>query len=108
MIRFRAQKNTDLLKQDPQAGTHITLKGALSLLLQSKPRITHEKYTIPTLVVQPGEDRMTPKYYTQKTFDKLGSNKKKYIELEGAAHFPIENDYYKTWSMEVDQFIKEL
>ncbi|MBN4063085.1 MAG: hypothetical protein COA82_07890 [Alkaliphilus sp.] len=98
----------DLLKQDPQAGTHITLRGALSLLLQSKPRIAHEEYTIPTLVVQPGKDRMTPKYYIQKTFDKLGSNKKKYIELEGAAHFPIENDYYKTWSKEVGQFIKEL
>ena len=98
----------NLIKNDPQAGTYITIKGALSLILQSKPKIIHNEYNIPTLIVQPGEDRMTPKYYTKKTFDNIGSAKKRFIELEGADHFPIENKYYMTWAAEVDRFIKEL
>jgi len=98
----------NLLKKDPQAGTLITIKGALSLLLQSKPKIIHNEFSIPTLVIQPGEDRMTPKSYTKKTFDNLGSVIKRYIELEGSCHFPIENKYYETWALEVDKFIKEL
>jgi len=98
----------NLLKKDPQAGTLITIKGALSLLLQSKPKIIHNEFNIPTLVIQPGEDRMTPKSYTKKTFDNIGSVTKKYIELDGSCHFPIENKYYETWALEVDKFIKEL
>ena len=98
----------DLIKKDPQAGTHITLKGALSLLLQSRPRINHNEYTIPALVIQPGEDKMTPKYYTQNTFNQLASPEKKYIELDGAAHFPVEKKYYIRWAEEVDKFIKKL
>jgi len=98
----------DLIKLDPQAGTHITLKGALSLLLQSKPHIAHKDYFKPTLIIQPGNDRMTPKYYIKKTFDNLGSNNKKYIELDGAEHFPTEHNYYLSWANEVDRFIKKL
>jgi alpha-beta hydrolase superfamily lysophospholipase len=98
----------NLLKNDPQAGTLITIKGAVSLVTQSKPKIIHNNYNIPTLVIQPGEDRMTPKYYIKKTFDNIGSAKKRYIELEKTCHFPIENKYYEIWALEVDKFIKEL
>ncbi len=97
-----------LIKQDPQAGTHITLKGALSLLLQSRPKVPHRDYDIPTLVVQPGCDRMTPRHYMQKTFETLGSANKKYIELDGAEHFPLENRYYEIWTREVDTFLRQL
>lgn len=98
----------DLIKKDPQTGTNITLKGALSLVIQSKPKLNHEDYNIPTLVIQPGNDRMTPKYYIQKTYNLLGVPQKKYVEFEGSEHFPTENKYYRKWAEEVDTFIKNI
>ncbi len=98
----------DLLKRDPQAGTRITVKGAVSLILQSRPLVAHRDFTKPVLVLQPGNDRMTPKYYTKKTFDELGSENKRYVELEGCEHFPVEGVYYRTWTEEVDRFIRGL
>lgn len=101
-----SQEINELVKRDPQAGTHITLRGASSLILQSKPDKKHEDFELPVLVFQPGRDEMTPKYYTKKTFDKLGSKIKKYIELEGASHFPTQKEYYLKWAEETDRFLK--
>ena len=103
-----SQEMNNLVKKDPQAGTHITLKGAASLILQSNPEISHEKFDLPVLVFQPGEDRMIPKYYVKKTYDKLGSKNKNYIELQGANHFPIEKKYYSKWAKETDEFLQDL
>lgn len=95
-----------LIKRDPQAGTHITLKGASSLVLDSKPAIPHSSYVKPVLVVQPGNDQITPKKYIKKTFEALGSKSKKYIEVEEASHFPTKPEFYNQWANEVDQFLK--
>ena len=94
-----------LLKSDPQAGTRISLRGALSLVLQSRIDVPHEEWTLPTLVLQPGEDRMTPARYTKRTFDKLASTNKHYVELDGCAHFPLEARYYRQWAQEVERFV---
>ncbi len=102
-----SEEFNELLKKDPQAGTHVTIKGAASLVLDSAPAVIHRNYMKPVLVVQPGEDRMTPKKYIKKTFDALGSEKKKYIEIEGAAHFPTNSAAYEKWAVEVDTFIRE-
>lgn len=97
-----------ILKKDPQAGTHITLKGALSLLLQSVPLIDHRMFELPTLVLQPKDDRMTPPKYIERTYNKLGSKIKKYVEVENCEHFPIHSEHYNIWAEEVDCFIKRL
>jgi len=68
-----SQEFNNMVKNDPQAGTHITIKGALSLILQSKPSISHENYDKPVLVFHPGNDKMVPKYYSEKVFKKLGA-----------------------------------
>ncbi len=93
-----------LVKKDPQAGTHISLKGAASLVTQSKPDISHNEFKLPVLIVQPGSDRMTPVKYTEKTFKKLGSEKKKYVKLDGAEHFPTNKDFYGKWAEEFNNF----
>lgn len=98
----------DLLKKDPQAGTRITIKGACSLILQSKPALPHHAFTIPVLVVQPGADEMTPSSYSKNTFEQLASPIKQYVELEGAGHFPIEPIYYERWVHVVDDFLKRV
>ncbi len=103
-----SEEMNDLVKLDPQAGTHITLKGAASLILQSRPELRHEDFRLPTLVVQPGADRMTPKIYTERVFKKLGSKMKQYVELEGADHFPTERRYYEEWESVVDAFLKRI
>ena len=97
----------EMIKKDPQAGTHITLKGAASLILQSKPIVPHERFTKPVLIVQPEKDEMTPKYYTEKVFERLGSAIKKYVLINKAAHFPIHKRYYQQWVNEVDEFISK-
>lgn len=102
-----SEEFNELLKKDPQAGTHISLKGAVSLVLESSPAVSHKNYKKPVLVVQPGEDKMTPKKYIKKTFGMLGSEKKKYIEIDEAPHFPTDMKVYDRWAEEVDRFIKE-
>lgn len=96
-----------LLKTDPQAGTLISLRGTTSLVTESKPDKFHSEYTKPILVCQPEQDKMTPSYYTKKTFERLNSSKKKYISFEGA-HFPTDKETYKKWAVGVDLFIKKL
>ncbi len=96
----------DLLKDDPQAGTLLSLRGALSLVTQSRPDIKHEEYEKPVLVCQPEQDKMTPSYYIKKTFAKLKSSRKKYCSFEGA-HFPTDKLTYAKWGECVDRFIQE-
>lgn len=74
----------NLLKTDPNAGTLISLRGACSLVTQSKPDMKHEDYEKPVLVCQPEHDKMTPGYYTKKTFEKIKSLKKEYCGFDGA------------------------
>jgi alpha-beta hydrolase superfamily lysophospholipase len=97
-----------LLMEDPQAGTDITLRGALSLGLETVPSIQYKDFLLPTLVVQPESDEMIPCKYVKQTFDVLGSDVKKYVGLPGAAHFPTVMEYYDTWSSAVDGFITNL
>jgi pimeloyl-ACP methyl ester carboxylesterase len=96
-----------LLKEDPQAGTLISLRGATSLVTQSKPDVLHAQYNKPVLVCQPENDRMTPAYYTQKVFEKLKSTQNKYVPFIGG-HFPIDPKIYLNWGQEVDNFIQSL
>ncbi len=103
-----SQELNYLLKSDPQAGTQITLRGAISLLLQSKPILPYSEFKMPVLVVQPGSDRMTPAKYVKDMFNLLGSEKKTYIELKGATHFPTQRKYYQVWADEFDNFIKSI
>ncbi len=95
-----------LVKRDSQAGTLISLRGALSLLTQSKSDIDHSEYDKPVLVCQPEGDQMTPSFYTKKTFEKFGKGPARYCGFEGA-HFPLEPSTYIRWAECVDQFIKE-
>lgn len=95
-----------MVKQDPQAGTRISLKGALSLVLQSTVDVPYDQWKLPTLVLQPGEDRMTPKKYTRRTFDRLASPKKRYVEIDGCPHFPLDPRYYEEWACEVEEFVR--
>lgn len=97
----------NLLKTDPQAGTLISLRGATSLVTQSKPDKKHGDYEKPVLVCQPEQDRMTPSYYTKKTFEKIKSLKKEYCGFDGA-HFPTDKQTYEKWTECVDSFIREL
>ena len=100
------QSFNSLIMKDPQAGKSISLRGALSLVLQSKPDLPHNEYEKPVLVCQPEEDEMTPAYFTKKVFKKLKSENKKYIRFEGA-HFPVDKESYIKWGKEVDRFVKE-
>lgn len=98
----------ELVKSDPQAGRYITLKGALSLLLDSKPDVPFEQWESPILVFQPEADLMTPAKYTKGVFQRLGSEEKRYVGLEGAAHFPTRKRYYEVWEREADEFLSGL
>ena len=101
------QEFNDLIKIDPQSGTLISFRGVASLLTQSKPDILHESYTKPVLLCQPNDDKMTPAHYMKKTFDRLNTQNKKYVDFQGP-HFPLKKETYQKWAHEVDQFIKEI
>lgn len=98
----------DLIKEDPHSGAKLTINAAISLLTQSIPDIPYEQWKIPTLILQPGADRMTPPEYTRKVYEKLGSSHKKYVEIEGAEHYPTKREYYNIWASEVVDFIENL
>lgn len=95
-----------LVKSDPQAGTMISLRGALSLLTQSKPDKAHCEYEKPILVCQPEDDKMTPGFYTKRTFASIKSDKKQYCSFDGA-HFPLDKSIYTKWAACVDAFIRD-
>lgn len=59
-------------------------------------------------MLQPENDRMTPKHYTEKTFHELGPEKKKLVLVHGAAHFPTDREAYQIWTDEADQFIRSI
>ncbi|MEM9982989.1 MAG: hypothetical protein AAF734_10875, partial [Bacteroidota bacterium] len=101
------QAFNNMLRKDPQAGKLISLKGAISLVTESKPMLAHAAYTKPVLVCQPSEDQMTPSYYTQKTFGRLASKKKKLVLLQGE-HFPTHPAVYLKWADAVDSFLKSI
>jgi len=94
-----------LILEDPQSGRTISLRGALSLLLQAKPDLPHEKYEKPVLICQPEEDEMTRAYYTQNVYHKLTSEYKTYIHFKGG-HFPTDKESFKKWGKHVDEFLK--
>ncbi len=83
----------ELVKEDPQAGTMISIRGALSLLTQAKSDINHSEYSKPVLVCQPENDKMTPAVYTRNTFSKFKSEKKTYCSFN-TAHFPLDKSIY--------------
>jgi alpha-beta hydrolase superfamily lysophospholipase len=91
--------------KDPQSGNTISVRGALSLILQATPDLPHERYEKPVLVCQPEDDKMTPAYYTQKVFKKLKYKNKKYISFRGA-HFPTDRESFVKWGEGVEEFIK--
>ncbi len=97
----------EMVKKDPQAGTLISLRGALSLLTQSQADQEHRDYDKPVLVCQPEGDQMTPPVYTKKTFEKIKSPKKRYCSFDGP-HFPLALDNYVKWSQCVDGFIQSV
>jgi len=97
--------NTMLL-QDPHSGNTISLRGALSLFIQAKPDLAHELYEKPVLVCQPKDDKMTEARFTKRIFDKLGSERKRYVDFTGG-HYPLEKSTYIKWAEAVDKFIKE-
>ncbi|PKO03185.1 MAG: hypothetical protein CVU43_04435 [Chloroflexi bacterium HGW-Chloroflexi-5] len=97
----------DLLLRDPYSGNKISVRGAISLVTQSKPDIPHEKYLKPVLVCQPDDDEMTRPYHTKKVFNRLGSIQKMYVGFDGG-HFPLSLSTYKKWGESVQNFIESL
>jgi alpha-beta hydrolase superfamily lysophospholipase len=98
------QNFNSLLLGDPQSGSTISLRGALSLVTQGKPDLKHEFYEKPVLVCQPEDDEMTRSYHTKKVYDRLKSENKKYISFAGG-HFPTDKGAYVKWGECVDEFI---
>ncbi len=96
----------NMVLEDPHAGTAISLRAAISLITKSKPTLSYENFMRPILVFQPGADRMTPSKYTYEAYLRIGNPDKRYIELDGCEHFPVEKRYYDEWISKVSSFIK--
>lgn len=96
----------DMVLSDPQAGTRISIRAAVSLVTQSRPTLSYENFTRPILVFQPTADRMTPSNYTYETYLRIGNPDKRYIEVDGCEHFPVEKRCYDEWISKVSSFIK--
>jgi pimeloyl-ACP methyl ester carboxylesterase len=97
----------ELIMRDPQAGNRTTLRGALSMILDSKPDVDHSAYEKPVLVCNPELDEMTKNIYTKRVFDKLKSKNKKYAGFQ-TAHFPLDRQSFLAWADDVDAFIRDI
>lgn len=96
-----------LLMKDPYAGHTVTLRGALSLITDSKPDTDHTAYEKPVLLCNPEQDEMTPGIYTRRVFEKLGSKDKKYVGFQ-TAHFPLDKPSFVKWAECVESFVNGL
>ena len=83
----------DLIKlclTDPLGGGSRIPLGFLSSFLFSKPEEAPEDFcTTPVTLVHPGADRWTPPSMSLGFFDRLASPKR-YVVLDDAAHFPVD------------------
>ncbi len=96
-----------LIMKDPHSGNTIILRGALSLIIDSKPDVDHAVYEKPVLICNPELDEMTKSIYTKRVYEKLKSKNKRYVGFE-AAHFPIDKESYIRWGESVDKFITDM
>jgi alpha-beta hydrolase superfamily lysophospholipase len=82
----------NLVKNDPLGGNKMSLKAAAEMLSIALP-IKFEDYDIvPTLVIQPSADKMTPAKYSLKAYNLLKTDKKKYVEVKGRGHWVYDDE----------------
>ena len=82
----------NLVKKDPLGGNKMTLSAAAEMTSVVLTIPFEEFRTVPILVIQPREDKMTPAKFTKKAYDKLGTQNKKYVELEGRGHWVLDDE----------------
>ena len=80
-------------ERDPLLPQTITL-GSLVSAATTPPAVPLERNTIPILVVNQGDDRVLNPAVTRTNFARLGGPKR-YIELEGHAHWSFERDFWE-------------
>ena len=99
---------TKLIIKDPlAAGTKITLR-FLRTFLNMKPMVEPENFNFcPILLVHPEIDPMTP-FNLSDSFYKRLKCMKRYVILEGAGHFPIEQPGLEQMKTAVLSFINEI
>jgi alpha-beta hydrolase superfamily lysophospholipase len=99
---------TKLIIKDPfAAGTKITLR-FLRTFLNMKPIVEPENFNgCPILLVHPEIDPMTSFHLSEIFYNRLKC-KKRYVILEGAGHFPIEQPGLKQMETAVLSFINEI
>ncbi len=99
---------TNLIIKDPLAArTKITLR-LLRSFLNMKPMVEPEDFNFcPILLVHPELDPMTP-FNLSESFYKRIKCMKRYVILEGAGHFPIEQPGLEQMKTAVISFINEI
>jgi alpha-beta hydrolase superfamily lysophospholipase len=99
---------TKLIIKDPlAAGTKITLR-FLRTFLNMKPIVEPEIFDgCPILLVHPEIDPMTPFHLSEIFYNRLKC-KKRYVILEDAGHFPIEQPGLEQMKTAVLSFINEI
>lgn len=99
---------TTLIMNDPlAAGTKVTLR-FLRTFLNTKPLIEPELFDVcPILLAHPEIDPMTPFNLSKPFYDRLKC-KKRYVMLEGAGHFPIEQPGVEQLKQAMLQFLIEI
>ena len=94
-----------LLKDKRGAGSSVSLEFLISMM-NSSPLIEPEGFERPpVLMVHPGNDLWTPLHISEKFFDRIASDKRKVI-LEGAGHFPVEEEALLQMEETILSFIK--
>lgn len=76
-----------LLREDPCAGNCISLR-AVASMLQATPAIEYEQFRVPTIVLQPEDDRMIPAQWSRFYYDRLGCPKQ-YVPIPNCGHWTL-------------------
>jgi alpha-beta hydrolase superfamily lysophospholipase len=96
-----------IMKDSFAAGTKITLRFPRTFL-NMKPIVEPEDFDgCPILLVHPEIDPMTPFHLSEIFYNRL-KGKKRYVILEGAGHFPIEQPGLDQMRTAVLSFINEI
>lgn len=99
---------TKLIIKDPlAAGTKVSLR-FLRTFLNMRPIVEPENFdSCPILLVHPEVDPMTPFHLSESFYNRLKCTKR-YVMLERAGHFPIEQPGLKQMETAVLSFINEI
>ena len=94
-------------KHDPLVLPHYGIKLAASMSTRLRPPVRFEDCRKPIQMIASEKSKMWPVSHNRKEFERLGSEKKEFVLLEGAPQWSLKDDYVRDYTENVIRWFRE-